>query len=80
MMEQDISKKTIMVLLLLTIVVSAIGTWIALDDLSQNVPVARSDYGNGQVSIGVNVPARNLEGPKFDSISGKVSLNILPNN
>jgi len=76
-MADEVSRKTILVLLLLTVIVSAIGTWVALDSVDQ-YDSTNSDYESAHIRIGINVP-ENIP-PSTDSVSGQVSLNILPNS
>lgn len=75
-MKEEVSKKTVLVLLLLTVVVSGIGTWIALDSVN-NMPTHNQNSQTAHLRVAVNVPQVDRTS---DSISGHVSMNILPNN
>jgi len=77
-MADEVSRKTILVLLLLTVIVSAIGTWVALDSVETYSGGSNVDYGTAHLRIGVNVP--KIEPQTTDSVSGRLNLNILPNS
>lgn len=76
-MTEDISKKTIMVLVVLTIIVSALGTLTVLDsvskvDVQQNsVPAIRenANTATGQVSLKIKEPD--------PVVTGNVILNLV---
>ncbi|MFP4424314.1 MAG: hypothetical protein ACLFP2_03705 [Candidatus Woesearchaeota archaeon] len=57
-MSEDISKKTILVFLVLTILVSLLSTWTLVDSVPDTkVPVTESEKeANGQVSLTVKEP------------------------
>jgi len=61
-MERDISKKTVVVLLILTIIVAALGMWTVLERLSLSQKFEQQTTGSatGQVKLTI-LP--NLEAP-----------------
>ena len=75
MAEEDISKKTVAVLLLLAIALSMTGTWIALT-MEPTIRLTASDADSGKVSLIVGDLQRggDLEPVAEDS---KVSLKVL---
>lgn len=74
-MNQEVSKKTVLVLLLLTVVVSGIGTWIALESVNgRSAMFGGIKEKSAYVTIGVNVKQPEY---KNDAVSGQVSLNIM---
>jgi hypothetical protein len=74
MENNDISKRTVLVLLVLTLIVSVVGTWTIL---SQPTTIYRTiELGgpeSGRVSVNINPPAE----PQLADEGGKVSVNIL---
>ena len=75
----DVSKKTVLVLLVITVLVSVVGTWTVLNSLSSsNVEwTAQSQPAGGEVSLNVIAPAAPME-PSIET--GNVVFNVLPNN
>ena len=69
----DISKTTITVLVLLTLIISVIGTWTVLNEVN-NVKVTKASRAVGQVSLTVSAPP-DVQQPV--DATGKVTLNIL---
>lgn len=73
-MENDISKRTVLVLLVLTLVVSIVGTWTVL---SQPTTIYKTvELGGpqaGMVKLSIDAP----EEPVMTGTGGEVSLNIL---
>ena len=74
-MTEDISKKTIMVLVALTIIVSALGTLTVLDSVNnaniQTVPAVQeegSTEASGLVTLKINEPVE---------VAGNVILNLV---
>ncbi len=77
-MSEDISKNTVLVLVVLTIVISLLGTWTVISEATQlkvggNSVESPSGPAQGKVSITIT------EAPKPVSTTGKVSLNIVRN-
>ena len=73
-MNDDISKKTVAILLVIAIVLSAIATWKMLD---QKVEVKRvNTEGTAQVSIGIMGEDQQQQESKVAEATGKVTLDI----
>lgn len=76
MESNDISKRTVLVLLVLTLVVSVVGTWTIL---SQPTTIYRTvETGgpqSGQVRLNINEPSMPVQ--QLSDDGGKVSVNIL---
>ena len=74
METNDISKRTVLVLLILTLVVSVVGTWTIL---SQPTTIYKTiELGGpetGKVKVGIHEPVE----PQEPTVGGKVSVNIL---
>ena len=71
----DVSNKTLLVLVVLAVVISTLGTFTVVHSVNQHnsaasVPVDGSETTSGRVSIGINEPV------KPDLTSGQVVLNI----
>lgn len=77
MAEEDIPKRVILVLLVLTIVISVLGTWTVLDAASSAGPVITQDNSKGQVSLAIIDPNAPPAKPMEDADQGKVSLNMV---
>jgi len=85
----DVPKNTILVLLVLTIFVSAFGTWVILRATEQGLPqiqvqtlkeLPSISSGTGIISVTIG-PVSKPAPPKPSSASGYVTLNIVqPNN
>lgn len=73
--DNDISKTTITVLVLLTLIISVIGTWTVLNELN-TVKVTKSSTATGTVSLNIRAPPGE---PVTDGATGRVTLNILEN-
>jgi hypothetical protein len=82
-MEEDLSKKTIVVLVILTVIISVLGTFVVVSEVNAlkapsgamtKAPAVGkpSNIAVGQVGINI-VPA-----PMKDESTGKVTLTILP--
>lgn len=78
-MSEDISRKTILVLVVLTVIVSALGTLTVLDTVGQRqfttVPTPAPDQSNsaqGQVTLNIVQPP--------PSVTGKVTLDLITQN
>jgi hypothetical protein len=73
-MDNDISKRTVLVLLVLTLIVSIVGTWTVL---SQPTTIYKTvEVGGpqaGMVKLSIDAPAE----PVVTDTGGEVSLNIL---
>ena len=68
----DMSKSTIIALVLLTLLISVIGTWTVLNEISSvKVSQQTSSGSHGNVQLEVLSAHQN---PKSDAISGQVSL------
>ena len=76
----DISKTTVVVLVLLTLMISVIGTWTVLNELSvvrlsqpeQHRPASTS----GEVQLGIEAPPGYDQG-QMSASTGRVSLQII---
>jgi hypothetical protein len=72
--DNDISKRTVLVLLVLTLIVSVVGTWTIL---SQPTTIYKTmELGGpapGRVSLSINAPTV----PQLSNEAGKVSINIM---
>jgi hypothetical protein len=79
-MDEDISNKTIVVLVVLTVIISVLGTVVVLGEVGSvkagpmqpNLASARGSSSQGQVSVTIN------ERPKVVNAAGLVTLDILP--
>lgn len=79
-MAEDISRTTIAVLLVLTIVVSVIGTWTVLEGVGTVGSAKMVKYQTtAQVRVGINTPVEGAEAPAPTPgvAKGKVSIKIL---
>lgn len=79
-MDRDVSKTTLAVLLVLTILVAVLGTWTVLDaTLKVKAQTAYSSSGatveekTGGGSFAINVQKRNT-----DIAEGTIALNVVP--
>ncbi len=70
----DISKTTITVLVLLTLMISVIGTWTVLNEVNSVKVVSQPSRTNGVVSLNIHSPDQPMAPV---AASGKVVLNIL---
>ena len=73
MMGDDISKTTVTILLVLTILVSVVGTWVTLEGLSEpatNVQVS-ADHASDTGRIRINIKQ-----PEVKTATGTISLKI----
>jgi hypothetical protein len=81
-MAEDISNKTVMILAVLTIVISALGTFTVLsstqDSSAQAIPVDGSGEGaaSGKISLQVGQPVAQ----RSTSLTGEVTIKINPNS
>lgn len=73
-MEDDVSRSTVIVLVLLTLTVSAIGTWVVLSSMPASVPEA-PDTGQGEVVLSLDAPP--LSQKASTDVGGEVALTIL---
>jgi len=73
----DISKTTIAVLVLLTLMISVIGTWTVLNEISNVRPTGSNVAApqSGQVHLNIQPPTT----PQTSAATGKVMMNILDN-
>lgn len=70
-MEEDISKTTIIVLVTLTLVISMVGTWAVLDEVSSPRETVSGSL-EGQVKLSIDYP----EAPATDVSSAQVGITI----
>ncbi len=74
-MNEDISKNTLMVLVVLTIIISLLGTWTVANEATKVSSIRQADNDNsvasGKVSLSVSEP------PQPVIATGKVTLNII---
>lgn len=70
----DISKTTITVLVLLTLMISVIGTWTVLNEVNSVKVISQGSSSSGVVSLNIQPPISQSEPV---AASGKVVLNIL---
>ncbi|MBR9701071.1 hypothetical protein GOV11_04355 [Candidatus Woesearchaeota archaeon] len=72
---EDISPKTLFVLVVLVLVVSFIGAWVSISQVAApgQLPLTSDDSGDNSAYVGFSI-----KGPVYDSdgASGKVVLNI----
>ncbi len=69
---KDIPKSIVVILLVLVVVISVLGTWTVLDEIEKNKLTPQAS-GTGQVRLNILNPDQE----KQESVgSGKVSLNI----
>lgn len=69
---KDIPKSIVVILLVLVVVISVLGTWTVLDEIEKNKLTPQSS-GTGQVRLNILNPDQE----KQESFgSGKISLNI----
>ena len=75
MVQEDIPKRVILVLLILTVVISILGTWTVLDAVSS----ARIEQtsSQGQVSIGILTPNPAPPEPLVTDSQATVGVNII---
>jgi len=72
-MSEDLSKKTITVLVVLTLLISGLGTWAVISEINNvNVPVQEGRSGSGQVSLNIVSPTE----PVQNSATGQVVFEI----
>lgn len=75
MEDTDISKSIIILLVILTVVVSILGTWVILEEISQlqTAPVTAQDgTASGRVNIKIIEP-----GVPTSSSTGKVTFTVI---
>jgi len=76
MVGEDISRNTIFVLVILTLLISILGTWTVLTQVNAG-PVARPDVGSpvagGTVGFTLQAPAE----PKLDDTTGRATFEIV---
>ncbi len=68
--EEDISKKTLAVFVVIVVIVSVVGTWLIL---TNNVAMKSSDVVQGKVSLGIQAPS---EAGNTPPVGGQVKLTI----
>ncbi len=79
MAQEDIPKRVIFVLLILTIVISVLGTWTVLDAVSSAQPRALPSTAQGNVNINILPPNSGQQEPAIQKAEaqGVVGLTIL---
>jgi hypothetical protein len=75
--EMDISKTTITILVMLTLIISVIGTWTVLSELN-NVKVVKGSTATAKVGLTIAQP--NTAPPQAVETTGKVALKIIEQN
>lgn len=73
----DVSKRTVMVLLVITVLVSVIGTWTVLNSMSSSAPEwsVEKPADQGQITLGVDAPTvKQPSGPV--ETTGNVALSV----
>lgn len=74
-MVEDLSKKTIMILVVLTLMISGLGTWAVISELNAaNIPVQSGNQGSGRVNLEIVSPTDNA--PVTNSATGQVTFEI----
>lgn len=75
-MTEDLSKNTLLVLVVLTIIISLLGTWTVISESSKMASSSPFTPGNpeasGKVTIDIQPPVQNV------AVVGQVILNIVP--
>jgi hypothetical protein len=74
--HSDISKRTVLVLLILTLVISVVGTWTVLSQpttIYKTVQLGGPE--SGKVMVGITEPSAP-QAPAMSNEGGKVSINI----
>jgi len=78
MEKKEVPKSVIIILLVLTVIISVLGTWTVLDELEKVAISSKPNSATGNVRLDINNP--NNENPINDVNSfgeGKISLRIL---
>ena len=71
--ETDISKTTITILVLLTLMISVIGTWTVLNEISSvHVAKQQPSIASGQIQLNIQPPST----PKTSEATGNLMLEI----
>jgi hypothetical protein len=70
----DLPKSIVVILVLLTVMISVLGTWSMMQEINnmKGAPVSTTSSTNGEVSITIAKPAE----PQISQAHGKVSLTI----
>ncbi len=76
-METDISNKTIVVLVLLTVIISVLSTLVVLNEVT-NPSTSFSSQENTQSGGSAQVSLNIKPAPAVDSATGRVTLSIKP--
>ena len=78
MVEEDIPKMVILVLLVLTIIISALGTWTVLDAVSRAQPsMVPESRTRGDVMINILPTEPGAEEPQASDAQGVVGLTVV---
>ena len=81
-MDEEVSKNTIIVLVILTVVISVLGTWTVMNEIksvkmTEGAPASQEGYRTtGRVSISINAPGETPDEGVFGG-TGKVTLSIV---
>lgn len=73
-MSEDLSKSTLLVLVVLTIIISLLGTWTVINEASSQqlgVDGPTESSTSGEVTVNIQAP------PQPVSVSGMVAVNIV---
>jgi hypothetical protein len=73
-MSKDVSKKTVALLLIIAIAVSAIGTWVMMSKAPEIIDLTPKSQGGSTAQISLNI-----EDTAIPSGESQISLTILPN-
>jgi hypothetical protein len=80
--KPDLSQKTIIVLVVLTVLISALGTFAVLNEVNTvklYAPQQTSGTTSGQAQLTILKPGdTGVSTPAIQSATGRMSLNILP--
>jgi len=79
-MAEDVSKTTIAVLLILTMLIGVLGTWTVLEATTMyqpNVKQVQAEIPVGKQGASASIRL-NVKKPVHDTASGKITLKILP--
>jgi hypothetical protein len=78
----DISKKTIIVLVVLTVVISMLGTYTVINELHNVKPIAKQGSSQANVQFSITQPTTSTPQPDTKAVgaaTGNVAFQILPN-
>lgn len=72
--KRDISVNTVLILLILTILISAVSTWVVLDTINS----IKSNYMAASTSLAASASQLPQQLPKTVT-QGQISVNVVPN-